>query len=448
MKLANRLLMGLVAMGLLMLLAHAINAPESAARRLPMLALAGLALVASSRPPARWTLAVLVPAGPILDLAFLTPDRGIYATEVVLLAAVATWLASGALARRQTSWVLPALPALLLAGFGLVGSTALLLGHRDAFATFEAWRALRVLLLASGAVFLLRAVAERTPRPVATLWTGATLGALLLLAAGGVLEFVIKASGQFEAGSFYASSIGLAVHLAFMAPLALCIWLGPSSRRWRVLAAAAWLGSLACLPLTASRGALGSLAVTSVLAVLVTARRTGGRGWRGMAAVLLALGVATAVLMARPELAGEAFAYKYRASVQGDFFSTRTTEWAEAWQAIIAHPLVGDGPAEWAPSVPLELARRHGVPAALLALAAMVTGAWVAGRRGWRRDDGEAAMQDGLHLASLDWGLCLALCGLFLVGLAETGLGARSTPLLAWAVVMAGMVHGQRPGST
>ncbi|MBU1675250.1 hypothetical protein KKA85_05665, partial [bacterium] len=44
------------------------------------------------------------------------------------------------------------------------------------------------------------------------------------------------------------------------------------------------------------------------------------------------------------------------------------------------------------------------------------------------------------HAASAGWGIVLGLVGLFLAGLAETGLGARTTPLLAVAISVAGMV--------
>lgn len=437
----GRVLAALATCGLIVLLAHAIAAPESAERRLPLVLLAAVGLVVFSRPEFRWILAVVVPAGPVLDFFFLTPGRGIYATEAVLTAALCSWLASRALGRDQTPWARPSPPALLLVGFGLVGVLALIAGHAGAFDAFVTWRALRVLLLTVGAVFLFGAVAGGSARDMAPVWTAATLGALLLIAVGGVVDTVIRGSGQFEAGSFYGSSIGLAVHLAFFAPVALSIWLGPSLRRWRMLGAAAWIAALICLPLTASRGALGSVFITSVLAVLVTARRTRGRTWRGMAVVLLVLCVVIAVLVARPEIAGEAFAYKYQASIAGDFFSTRVNEWSAAWQGITARPLSGEGPATWAPSMPLELARRHGMPAALLAMAAILVAAWTAGRRAWRLDEGEGPATTGLHTASLCWGLGLGLLGLFLVGLAETGLGARLTPLLVWTVVMTGFVR-------
>ncbi|MEZ4388097.1 MAG: O-antigen ligase family protein [Candidatus Krumholzibacteriia bacterium] len=439
MKPVARLLAGLAAVAVILLLAGSVAAPQSAARQVPLVLLAALALVGFARPGARWLLAAVVPAGPVLDFWFLTPDRGVYATEVVLLAALATWLAGNATGRNTTPWTRPSLPALLLAAFGLVGALALVAGQPDELHRFVAWRALRVLLLAAGAVFLLSAVAIHARRPVAPVWTAATLATLLVLALGGIVEFLRDGAGQFEAGSFYASSVGLAVHVAFTAPLALCIWLGPSGRRWRLLAAAAWLTALVCLPLTASRGALAAVAITSVLAVVVHARRARRTAWRGAAAVMLALALVATVLAVRPELAGEAFAYKYRASVEGDFFSTRTVQWHEAWRAIAARPLVGEGPGAWAPSVPLELARRHGVPAALLALAAIILAAWSAGKRAWQQDGGGVPAAAGLHAASLDWGLALSLLGLLLVGLAETGLGARSTPLLVWLLVLAGL---------
>ncbi len=440
MKFAGRLLTFLIACGLIVLLAHALLAPESAERRLPLALLALVGLVVFARLSSMWLLAVIVPAGPVLDFFFLTPDRGIYATEVVLLAASASWLVNRALGRDKTTWPRLSLPALLLAGFGLIGTLVLIVGFAQAFDVFTTWRALRVLLLTIGAVYLLSRVAQDNKRDIVSIWTGATLGTLLLLAVFGLVEFVLRGQGQYEEGSFYDSSIGLAVHFSFFAPLALSVWLGSSAKRWRLLGAAAWVTTLLCLPLTASRGALGSVFITSVLLVLVTARRTRGKGWRGIAVVLLVICVGIGILMSNPEIAGEAFAYKYRASIEGDFFSTRVNEWSEAWQGIKAHPLVGEGPATWAPSMPLEMARRHGVLAGLLVMAAIIVGAWTAGRRAWSLD-GRKSVSENLHQASFYWGLTLGLAGLFLVGLAETGLGARSTPLLAWAVVWAGFVY-------
>lgn len=446
-KTGGRALAALLALVAIVLLAQSLAAPESAARRVPLLAVAALGILAFARPPARWLLFVLVPAGPVLDFAFLTPARGVYATEVVLLAALAATLASTALGRLQTPWAWPARPALLLAAFGVAGALALLAGHADAMRSFVGWRALRVLALTTGAVFLLTAVGRQTSRPLPALWTGATLGVLLLLGGGGVAEFAWRGGGgQFEAGSFYGSAIGLSMHLAMAMPLALCVALGPSPRGWRLVAGAAWLLAFVCLPLTASRGALASVAITTALAVVVAVRRSRSGIWRPLAALVLVVVVGGVVLVARPELAGEAFAYKFRASVAGDFLSTRTTAWTEARAAIAARPLDGEGPHTWVPSVPLELARRHGVPAALLALAAIGAAAVVAGRRGWRLDGaaqpnaGEVAGTGGVHDASLAWGLALGLVGLLLVGLAETGLGARSTPLLALTIVMVDLV--------
>jgi hypothetical protein len=431
---AGRALAALIACGLLVLLVHAIMVPETAERRWPLALLAVASLVVFTRPTMQWILAILVPLGPVLDFFFLTPGRGIYATEVILMGALCCWLANRALGRDQSPWPRLSLPALLLVGFGLVGTLALTSGLADSFTAFSAWRALRVLLLAAGAVFLLSAVAEGSKRDLIPVWTVATMGTLLLMAVVGLIEFVFKGQGQYEVGSFYDSSIGLAVHFAFFAPLALSVWLGPSEKRLRMLGAAAWIAALICLPLTASRGALGSVFITSVLMVLITARRKRGKGWQGMAVALVVLSAGIALLMAKPEIAGEAFAYKYRASIEGDFFSTRVNEWGEAWEGIKAQPLTGEGVATWAPSVPLELARRHGVPAALLALGGIVVGVWVAGLRAWRLD-GEDGASVGLHQGSFFWGLALGLVGLFLVGLAETGLGARSMPLLVWVVV-------------
>lgn len=434
----QRILAAVAACGLLALLVQSLVAIEPTLRMIPLTIIAIASLAVFLRPGNHWLLFVLVPAGPILDFFFLTSGREIYATEVVLLSALSIWLATLALGRERPQTMKPSMAAMLLAAFGLVGAMALIAGHGDNFGSFEAWRTLRVLLLALGAVLLLEKVVRNSNRDISAVWTVATLGALLAISVGGLVEFLVWSAGAGEVGSFYGSSIGLAVHLAFFAPLALSVWLGPSTSRWRWLGAAAWITTLVCLPLTASRGAMGSVLGTSFLVVIVTALRTKGRAWRGMAAVLLVFAAGLALLAAKPELAGEAFAYKYRASISGDFFSTRVDAWAEALQGIKHRPMTGQGPLTWSPSIPLELARRHGIPAALLALSSLIVGIWIAGRRAWRLDKTGEVGSSGLHSACLFWGLALGLVGLFLVGLAETGLGARLTPLLAVALVLTG----------
>jgi len=449
---SDRVAAGLGALLFIAVMAHALAAPEVAERRFYLALLAASSLVWFTRAGSLASLAALVPLGPVVDFFFLTPGRGVYATEVVLMSALGGWLTSRAFGRDTTPWPRPSLPVLLFCNFGAVGLLALVAGHADRFVFFTAYRMARVLLLSAAVGYMFHTLA-RDPRARARavrVWTKASLAALGLLGLFGIVEYLVsgRGGGHFEPGSFYRSSVGLAVHVAFFAPLALSIWLGASARIWRLAGAASWLLAVACLPLTASRGALGSLFATSVLVVLVTARRTRGRGWRGIAVVLLLLAAGLSLLAARPELAGEAFAYKYRASIEGDFFSTRVEEWGEAWRAIGADPLFGEGPEAWAPSVPLELARRHGVPAALLALAAIVVAAWITARRAWRRDREPSPVLDrGLHDASVAWGVALGLVGLFLVGLAETGLGARSTPLLAVTLSVAGMVCVGRPGA-
>lgn len=442
MRAAARVAAAVAALALLALLAHAVLAPESAPRRWPLLILSVVGLAAFEWRGWRWALAMLVPAGPVIDWFFLTPDRGIYATEALLVVALAGWLGRLALNRGDPPALRPSGPVLALTAFGLVGVAALLIGHAGSFDAFVAWRTLRVLALAAGCAAMFSAIAAA--RPIVAPWSLATLAALLVLAVGGLVEFVVDGAGQFEAGSFYGSSIGLAVHLALVMPFALSVALGPSRSRWRLLAAMAWLAGLVCLPLSTSRGALGSVAVTTVLALVVAGRRRGHRAWLPaliIAGLVMAGGV---ILGLNPELAGEGFAYKLRASVAGDFFSTRTAQWSEAGSAIAAHPLTGEGPTTWSPSMPLELARRHGLPAALLMLGAVAWAAVAVGRSAWRLDARPTDDEAAWHPASLRWGLALSLLGLMLVGLAETGLGARSTPLVALTLVLAAQLGRER----
>ena len=263
------------------------------------------------------------------------------------------------------------------------------------------------------------------------------------MAGGGIAEYVFAIAGKAdsEPGSFYRNSVGLAVHLAFFAPLGLAIWLGDSGRIWRLAGAIAWLASAACLPLTASRGAMGSVALTTLGLLAVTMRGGDRKRLRAPALALVVILAAAAVLAVRPELAGESFAYKWRATLAGDYFSTRWPDWREAAAAIGAHPLTGEGAGAGAPSIPLELARRLGLPAALLAMAALAYGSVTAGQVARGRG---VRYGTGLASTSLAWGIAASLGGLLLVGLAETGLGNRATPLIAATLAAAALVVTQR----
>jgi len=412
----------------------------------PLILLAVASLCWFLRPRAMLWLAVLVPIGPVLDFPFLTPDRAIYATEVLLLVMLVGWAA-----RRARSGVgpgdsrpAPGWPVILVGGYALVGLVALVAGHPETAGTPAGLRALRILVLGFAVCALFsaggRGVGWRGL--LVRRWTGAALVGLGVIALGGIVEFVLAVGdggGRPEPGSFYRSSVAVGVHVAFLSPLALSCWLAPIGRRWRLLGGIAWLAGFACLPLTASRGATASVLVTSTVLVLLTARRWPKARRRSVWLVLVVLAVGLAGLAARPEIAGESFAYKFRATVAGDFFSTRADAWAEALTAIAAEPLAGEDPGAWAPSLPLELARRHGVPAALLLLAALVAAmsqAIRAGRAGADPFQGAVAL-----------GLGMGLAGLLLVGLAETGLGARTTPLVASAVGLTCALAGARATS-
>jgi len=424
----------------LSLLAHALlGAGAPASGRLPLLLLGAAALAWFAQPRPRWPLAAIVPVGPLLDFCFLTPGREVYATEVVLLAASGWWLARRALAPRP--WGRPAPAILLWLGFAATGLIALALGPGGGPAIATWVRGARLLVLAGVVPLLLlddRSDGATRFGPLVW-WSAATLGAVVLLAAGGVAEFLLTIVGRSdeEPGSFYRGSVGLAVHLASFAPLGLALWLGDSGRRWRLAGALAWLAAAACLPLTASRGAMGSLAATSALLVAATALAGDRRRLRAPLIALAALGVVAVVLLLKPELAGGSFAYKLRASLSGDYFSTRLPAWRESFAAIAAHPLTGEGPEAFAPSIPLELARRLGLPAALLALSASVAAAAAAWRAARRCADVGGDRVAGLSRSSLALGVAGGVVGLLLVGLAETGLGNRTTPLLAATLAIA-----------
>ncbi len=418
------------------------GAGATSSGRLPLLLLGVGALAWFAQPRPRLPVAAIIPVGPLLDFFFLTPGREIYATEVVLLAAAAWWLARRALAPRP--WVRPA-PAILLwlafAAVGLVatfGFVALAAGPGGGPASATWLRGVRLLWLAGCIPLLLTDDGDRQPG-LPVWWTAATLGAVVLLAVGGIAEFLLAIAGKSdeEPGSFYRGSVGLAVHLAFFAPLGLALWLGDSGRRWRLAGALAWLAAAACLPLTASRGAMGSLAATAAVLVIATALTGDRRRLRAPLIALAALGAVAIVLVLRPELAGDSFAYKLRASLAGDFFSTRVPAWRESFGAIAAHPLTGEGAEAFAPSIPLELARRLGLPAALLALASLVAAAVAAWRTARRPAVGAVAGDAGLSRTSVAWGVAAGLVGLLLVGLAETGLGNRTAPLITATLAVA-----------
>lgn len=402
---------------------------DGAARAARTLVAAAALAAFATRLPLR-ALVWLVPVGPVLDAALLWSGREIYLTGIVVLSAAGIWGLRAARGRAPAPP--PSAPVLLLVAFGAVGALALSLGHPRLLATTEGLRGLRVLWL--GAVLgVMWPALDADPVRRTVSWARATLLGLLLLAGGALVQFLIG-DRSAEPGSFYGGSVGLAVHLATFLPLALAVALSDGERRARIAGAAAWLAGLAALPLTASRGALGAFALTTLAVLAVSARRLqGGRRTAALALIALMLAAGTTLTL-RPELAGESFAYKFRKSVAGDFFSTRTDAWAETWQAVRSHALAGEGPNAWSPSIPLELARRHGLPAAALGLAAMVAGLLAAARATGR--GGRPAECFGPGTVAL--GLAVGLGGLLLVGLAETGLGARFTPLLAAAIATAG----------
>ena len=432
----NRFLAGFYACAVLAVLAFFLADAGMAERRLPALLLAAVALVWFSRSGSALALAFLIPLGPVIDLPFLTPARTMYALGIILSAALIQWLVRRA-REPGLAWSLPSVPLLLWGGYALVGLYALGGGDNLESDPKGTLRMVRVLILALGtALMVRRMVRHRGDATVLPLWTAGALGGLALVGLGAIVEYALLApsQGHFEPGSFYRGSVGVAVHVAFFAPLALSVFLSDSARRWRVAAAAAWLAGVLCLPLTASRGALGSVLITTVLLITAALSRDGWRRWSKLVIPAAALAALVAVIAVKPELAGESFAYKWRASLAGDFLSTRLPAWREATAAIRAHPLTGEGPTAWAPSIPLELARRHGLPAALLAVGAMLL-AIVSVLR--RRREPAASASRGLSLGAVDLGLGACLVGLLLVGLAETGLGARTTPLLAATLALA-----------
>ncbi|HPF36317.1 MAG TPA: O-antigen ligase family protein [Candidatus Krumholzibacteria bacterium] len=393
-------------------------------------AVAGLALAAFiTRVPLR-VLVWLVPLGPVLDAALLGLGREIYLTEILVLAAAGVWGLQAA--RGRAAAPPPTPPVLLLAAFGAVGALALAIGHPSLLATPDGLRGLRVLWLGAVLAVMWPAL-DADPARLAVHWARATMLGVLVIAVGALVQF-LTGDRSAEPGSFYGGSVGVAVHLAAFLPVPLAIVLGDSIKPARIAGAVAFLCGLIVLPLTASRGALGATALTTLAVLALSARKLDGGRRLAVLGLIVLVFAGGAALTLKPELAGESFAYKFRKSVQGDFLSTRTDAWAETWQAVKAHPLTGEGPEAWSPSIPLELARRHGLPAAALGLGAILAGLLAAAGAVRRQGREDQCFSRG----TVAVGLAVGLGGLLLVGMAETGLGARFTPLLAAALATAG----------
>lgn len=392
----------------------------------------GLAVVALAafltRVPLR-ALVWLVPVGPVLDAGLLGLGREIYLTEILVLAGAGAWGLRAAQGRAATP--APGLPVLLLAAFGLAGALAMMSGQPPLLLTGDGLRGLRVLWIGGVLGFMWPAL-DDDPARRAVDWSRATLLGVFVLAGGAWVQFAAGARGA-EPGSFYGDSVGLAVHLASFLPVALAVALGDAARRARIVGGAAYLAGLIALPLTASRAALATTAVTTIVVLTFSARALDRRLRLTVLGLVVLAAAGGAALVLDPELAGESFAYKFHRSEQGDFLSTRTDAWREAWAAVKAHPLTGEGPEAWSPSIPLELARRYGLPAAALGMAAIVAG-MLAAARGARRAGREGRC---VSPGTVSLGLAAGLGGLLLVGLAETGVGARFTPLLAAALATA-----------
>ena len=419
----NRLIGVVIALVCLMFLAwFSADATGSTARIVrSMVAVAALALFATVVPLR--LLIWIIPLGPVLDASLLWTGSEIYLTEMIVLSVATVW-AMGII-RGKVALPGLSLPAMLMILFGALGVLATIIGHPEQMTTTAGLRSTRVLWIGGLVVWIWNSLDGNHHRRLVS-WTRASLLALALLALGGIVEF-LTGDRTGEPGSFYNSSIGLSVHMAFMMPLALAVVLGSGLRKARILGGVGYLAGLAVLVLTASRGALGSVALTTMALLAFSARRLEGpRRTIVLAAVALVV-IGGITLGLKPELAGEAFAYKFERSLAGDFFSTRTAEWQEAMSAIKASPFFGEGAEAWSPSMPLELARQHGIPAALAAFGAIFAAIWFAARSRSGSDNPNACVTP----ATTTLGLAFGLTGLVLVGLAETGLGARLTPLLA-----------------
>jgi len=389
--------------------------------RIHAIALAAAAVAWFARPASLASLAVIVPAGPILDAPFLHSPAKVYATEVILLAATACAGVRFALSREDPSRVRirAPLPAILLGAYAAAGLIALAAGHARLLLSLDGIRGVRVLALAFATPLLfLAAGGERDARArLLRLWTLATVAALAAIAAAGIGEFALGArgpTGRAEPGSFYRESVQVAVHIALFSPVALGLFFSADARSMRLAAGAAWILSLICLILTASRGAMASVIITSAIVAAANARSPAAR--RAVAIALAVIAIGAAVLIAKPKIAGESFGRKLRATLAGDFISSREAALREEAAAVRANPLFGEGPSATGSSLYLELARRHGIPVAAIAA--------FRARRGS--------------------GLAAGLLGLLIVGFAETSIGARTTPLIATAVAMASLAGRSR----
>lgn len=399
--------------------------------RVHAIILAAAACAWFARPAALPSLAIIIPFGPILDWPFLGSPAKIYAAEIVLLAAAACAGARFALARDDPARVrirVP-LPLILLGAYAAAGAVALAAGHPRILASFDGLRAVRVLSLTVAAPLLLLAIAREDgdrDRAIRRFLL-ATVAALGVIAAAGIAEFALSlrgATGRPEPGSFYRESVQVAVHIALFSPAALSLFFSADARPMRLAGGAAWILSFLCLVLTASRGAMASVLITSAIVVAGGAKSAAAR--RSIAIAVAVAAIGAGILIVKPEIAGESFGRKLRATLAGDFFSSREAAWREEASSIRAHPIAGEAPWATASSLYLELARRHGIPAAALAVAAIASAALAAFR-----------VRRGLGIAA-------GLLGLLIVGFAETSIGARTTPLIATAVAMACLVDSRR----
>ena len=131
-----------------LLVAAMVGPAAPSLRRLPLTILGVVALAIFAKPSRRLSVAALIPVGPVLDAFFLTPGREIYATEVVLLAALIGWAGRRALA--APPWPRLPLAIRLWLAFAVVGVLALGLGLTAATPDPSWLRGVRLLVLAAG----------------------------------------------------------------------------------------------------------------------------------------------------------------------------------------------------------------------------------------------------------------------------------------------------------
>lgn len=273
-------------------------------------------------------------------------------TEVLLVGAVAVWLAGRGARRRQS---VPALAVGMLAFAGWLVLTALAAGN-PALVLKEV---LKWIQIAVALVILADVMREPSARRMvawtvgAAVLTQAGLGlvqtALQAGPGGFVVGGVLRAFGTFDQPNPYGGYLG--VHAPLV--LAAAIYARGSRRRWLVLLGLVLLMAVAA---SRSRGAWLGIGASSLVVVLAAGHRT--RPWARAVLGALAVGVLAFALAALLGVFDRTLPPDIERTIQGaypvedavrhrahdDFaIAQRVAHWAAGWRMFQDRPLLGVG---------------------------------------------------------------------------------------------------------